>query len=85
MFYEIIRNVILKEDNAFKLEKNEWVKDCYNKIKNSNKITVEMVDEYEHELTENFLDYRDSELERVFKVAIFMGMQIQKEIDNNEF
>ncbi len=82
MFYEIIRNIILKEENVFEYEKNEYAKELYQKMKNVNKITIDMVDNYEHELIENILDYRDHELERVFKIAITMGMEIQKELDD---
>ena len=84
MFYDFIRKIILKDENAVDYKKSEYVEGLYNKMKQCKKITMDMVDEYEHEVVENILDYRDYELERVFKIALLMGIEIQKELEEGE-
>ena len=84
MFYDFIRKIILKDENAVDYKKSDYVEELYNKMKQCKEITMDMVDEYEHEVVENILDYRDYELERVFKIALLMGIEIQKELEEGE-
>lgn len=85
IFNEIISKIILDEENQGSiLANNARLIEIEKELCQTKNLDIDLLEEFKSEIIESFLCLKEKDCEKVLKIGIALGMEIQKETNKKD-